>query len=63
MLDLLIEQGGSVPAIYEHHTEKDMRLALQQPWCSVGSDGLAYSTEGPLRRGHPHPRSFGTFPR
>lgn len=24
---------------------------------------LAYSTEGPLRRGHPHPRSFGTFPR
>jgi N-acyl-D-aspartate/D-glutamate deacylase len=62
-LDLLVEQGGSVPAIYEHHTEKDMRLALQQPWCSVGSDGLAYSTEGTLRRGHPHPRSFGTFPR
>jgi N-acyl-D-aspartate/D-glutamate deacylase len=21
------------------------------------------STEGPLRRGNPHPRSFGTFPR
>jgi N-acyl-D-aspartate/D-glutamate deacylase len=63
MLDLLIEQGGSVAAIYEHHTEKDMRLALQQPWCSVGSDGSAHATEGPLRRGHPHPRSFGTFPR
>jgi N-acyl-D-aspartate/D-glutamate deacylase len=60
---LLIEHGGSVPAIYEHHTEKDMRLALAQPWCSVGSDGLAYATEGELKRGHPHPRSFGTFPR
>jgi N-acyl-D-aspartate/D-glutamate deacylase len=24
---------------------------------------LAYATEGPLRRGNPHPRSFGTFPR
>lgn len=63
MIELLVEEGGSVPAIYEHHTEKDMRLALAQPWCSVGSDGLAHATEGVLRRGHPHPRSFGTFPR
>jgi N-acyl-D-aspartate/D-glutamate deacylase len=63
LFDLLIEEGGSIPAIFEHHTEKDMRLALVQPWCSIGSDGLAYATEGPLRRGHPHPRSFGTFPR
>jgi N-acyl-D-amino-acid deacylase len=63
LFDLLIEEGGSMPTIYEHHTEKDMRLALVQPWCSIGSDGLAYATRGPLRRGHPHPRSFGTFPR
>ena len=40
-----------------------MNLALSQPWCSVGSDGLALAVEGPLRRGSPHPRSFGTFPR
>ena len=61
--DFLIEEGGSVSTVYDHHTEKDMNLAMQQPWCSIGSDGLAYATEGPLRRGHPHPRSFGTFPR
>jgi N-acyl-D-aspartate/D-glutamate deacylase len=61
--DLLIEEGGSVSTVYDHHTEKDMNLAMVQPWCSIGSDGLAYATEGPLRRGHPHPRSFGTFPR
>jgi N-acyl-D-amino-acid deacylase len=61
--DFLAAEGGSVPAIYEHHSEKDMQLALAQPWCGIGSDGLAYSLEGPLRRGHPHPRSFGTFPR
>jgi len=61
--DLLFEEGGSVATVYDHHTEKDMNLALSQPWCSIGSDGLAYATEGPLRRGHPHPRSFGTFPR
>ena len=40
-----------------------MNLALVQPWCSIGSDGSALAIEGPLRRGHPHPRSFGTFPR
>ncbi len=61
--DLLVEEGGSVPTIYAHHTEKDMTLALVQPWCSIGSDGSAYAVEGPLRRGNPHPRNFGTFPR
>jgi N-acyl-D-aspartate/D-glutamate deacylase len=63
LFDILIEQGGSVPTVYAHHDEKDMNLALQQPWCSVGSDGSAYAIDGPLRRGNPHPRNFGTFPR
>jgi N-acyl-D-aspartate/D-glutamate deacylase len=63
LFDLLVEEGGSIPTIYAHHTEKDMNLALVQPWCSIGSDGSAYATEGPLRRGNPHPRNFGTFPR
>jgi len=63
LFDVLIEQNGSVSTVYAHHTEEDMNLALSQPWCSIGSDGSALATEGPLRRGHPHPRSFGTFPR
>ena len=63
MLDLLITSEGSVGIVYAHHTEKDMTFALAQPWCSIGSDGSAYAIEGPLRRGNPHPRNFGTFPR
>ena len=63
LFDLLLDEGGSVSTVYAHHTEKDMNLALSQPWCSVGSDGSAYAIEGPLRRGNPHPRIFGTFPR
>ena len=63
LFDILIEHGGSVPTVYEHHTEADMNLALSQPWCSIGSDGSAFAIEGPLRRGNPHPRNFGTFPR
>ena len=63
LFDFLIEQNGSVSTVYAHHTEEDMNLALSQPWCSVGSDGSAYAIEGKLRRGNPHPRNFGTFPR
>ena len=62
-LNYLDEEGGSVSTVYAHHTEEDMTTALVQPWCSVGSDGLAFACDGPLRRGNPHPRSFGTFPR
>ncbi len=62
-LDYLSDENGSVSTVYAHHTEDDMTLALAQPWCSVGSDGSALAVAGPLRRGNPHPRSFGTFPR
>jgi N-acyl-D-aspartate/D-glutamate deacylase len=40
-----------------------MRYALKQPFVSIGSDGTAVATEGPLARGNPHPRYYGTFPR
>jgi N-acyl-D-aspartate/D-glutamate deacylase len=63
LFDVLIEENGSVSTVYAHHTEEDMNLALVQLWCSIGSDGSAYATDGPLRRGNPHPRNFGTFPR
>lgn len=63
LFDILIEERGSVSTVYAHHTEEDMNFALKQPWCSVGSDGSALAISGPLRRGNPHPRNFGTFPR
>jgi len=63
MFDFLVEENGSIPTIYAHHTEEDMNVALSQPWCSIGSDGSALAIDGPLRRGNPHPRSFGTFAR
>lgn len=63
LFGILLDEGGSVSTVFAHHTDTDMTYALRQPWCSVGSDGSAYSIEGPLRRGNPHPRNFGTFPR
>src|SRR6185436_8910335 len=63
LFDLLLEENGSVSTVYAHHTEEDMNGALVRPWCSIGSDGSAYAITGSLRRGNPHPRNFGTFPR
>jgi len=63
LFELLESNHGSVPTVYFHHSEEDMRFALRQPWVSIGSDGTAVKTEGPLAAGHPHPRYYGTFPR
>lgn len=63
LFEFLVEEDGSIGAVYAHHTEQDMNHAMVQPWCSIGSDGSAYAITGPLRRGNPHPRNFGTFPR
>jgi N-acyl-D-aspartate/D-glutamate deacylase len=63
LFELLENNNGSVPTVYFHHSEDDMKYALRQPWTSIGSDGTAVTTEGPLAAGNPHPRYFGTFPR
>ena len=63
LFDLLVEEGGSVPTVFFHHSEQDMQLVLKQPWTSIGSDGSAVSPDGPTGRTHPHPRYYGTFPR
>jgi len=60
---VLLDNRGSVPTVYFHHSEDDMRHALKQPFVSIGSDGTAVAVEGPLARGNPHPRYYGTFPR
>jgi N-acyl-D-amino-acid deacylase len=63
LFQLIVDNRGSVPTVYFHHSEDDMRYALRQPFVSIGSDGSGLATEGPLSRGNPHPRSYGTFAR
>jgi N-acyl-D-amino-acid deacylase len=63
LFDVLLEEGGSVPTVFFHHSEPDMQLIMKQPWTSIGSDGSAVSPDGPTGRSHPHPRYYGTFPR
>ena len=63
VFEMLIANGGSVSCVWFIIDETDLKLAMQQPWVSIGSDGSALATSGPLRTGVPHPRNFGTFPR
>ena len=63
LFDVLIEEGGSVPTVFFHHSEPDMQLVMKQPWTSIGSDGAAVNVDGSTGGGHPHPRYYGTFPR
>jgi N-acyl-D-amino-acid deacylase len=63
VFEMLIANRASVSCIWYIIDENDLKLAMQQPWVSIGSDGSALATSGPLRTGVPHPRNFGTFPR
>jgi len=61
--DLLLDEVGSIPAVYFMMSEEDVRETLKLPWVSVGSDGSAVRPDGILGRGKPHPRWYGAFPR
>jgi len=63
--DLLLDESGSISMVYFGMNEDDVRLALKQPWVSIGSDGTALNADprSPLSGGKPHPRSYGTFTR
>ncbi len=63
MFDVILEEKGQTPTVFFHHSEADMRLALKQPWTSIGSDGAAVNPDGPTGVPHHHPRYYGTFPR
>jgi N-acyl-D-amino-acid deacylase len=44
-------------------SEDNLARILAHPHGMVCSDGGAFAVDGPSRRGHPHPRGLGTFPR
>ena len=64
IFDMLIEGKAMVSVVVvEDMCEEDVERVLQSPLSMIGSDGYSISTRGPLSKGKPHPRSFGTFPR
>ena len=63
MRDLLIEEEGHVGMVGFGMSEDNLKRVLAHPLVVIGSDGNAVAPYGPLGKGKPHPRFYGTFPR
>jgi len=62
-LDLIVEDGNRTTMVNFVMAEEDVDFLLPKPESMIGSDGRAFTPGGPTGEGHPHPRSYGTFPR
>jgi N-acyl-D-amino-acid deacylase len=60
---LLKSSNGSVGMVGFAMSEDNLDRILAHPLGMVCSDGGAFAVDGPSRRGSPHPRGLGTFPR
>jgi N-acyl-D-amino-acid deacylase len=60
---LLTRSNGSVGMLGYAMSEANLEKILAHPLSMVCSDGSGFAVEGPTRRGSPHPRGAGTFPR
>jgi N-acyl-D-amino-acid deacylase len=60
---LLKRNRGSVGMVGFAMSEDNLDRILAHELGMVCSDGGSYATDGPTRRGSPHPRGLGTFPR
>jgi N-acyl-D-amino-acid deacylase len=60
---LLRSSGGNVGMVGFAMSEDNLDRILAHPLGMVCSDGGAYAIDGASRRGSPHPRGLGTFPR
>jgi N-acyl-D-amino-acid deacylase len=62
-VDLLRRSRGSVGMLGFAMSEENLDRILAHPQGMVCSDGGAFAVDGPSRRGSPHPRGLGSFPR
>lgn len=63
LFDLVIADHDNTGAVYFEMNENDLKLALQQPWVSVGTDYEEANEDGPLSESKTHPRAWGSFAR
>jgi len=62
-VQLIKEERARVSMVGFGMSEENTKRILAHPNCVIASDGSALEMHGPLAKGNPHPRNFGTFPR
>jgi N-acyl-D-amino-acid deacylase len=60
---LIVRNRNSVGMVGYAMSEENVEQLIAHPLSVICSDGGAFALEGPARRGHPHPRGLGAFPR
>ena len=63
IMDLIIEDGSRVGAVYFTQSEDIVRRAVALPWVSFNSDAGSLAPEGVFLASNPHPRAYGSFAR
>jgi len=63
LFDLILEEDGAAGMVIFAMDEEDVRRIMRHPLQMVGTDSGASGTTGYMRRGKPHPRGYGTYPR
>ena len=62
-MNLVVEDGSRVEAVYFLMSEENIRKKLRLPWVSFCSDEASLAPEGVFLKSNPHPRAYGNFAR
>ncbi len=63
LLSLIQNENGGGGMVGFAMSEENTSRLLAYDYCMTASDASSLANEGPLHRGNPHPRGYGTFPR
>lgn len=63
VIDLLLSEEQRIGTIYYTMTEENLRLQLQQPWITIGTDAGGLDPEWAKPLGPYHPRAYGSYAR
>ena len=63
IFDMVIADHDNTGAVYFEMNENDLKLAMREPWVSVGTDYGEMAEDGPLSESKSHPRAWGSFAR
>jgi N-acyl-D-amino-acid deacylase len=63
MLDLIVADKSSIPAIFFLISEDNVKRMLKLPYVSICSDAGSIAAEGVNKNDGAHPRTYGSFAR
>lgn len=63
IIDLIVEDHSRIDAAFFLMSEANVKLGLEQPWVTLGSDEGSYAPEGVFLKSQPHPRAYGNVAR